>query len=128
MLLIIHLSDELSKSICLLQPAHPLLPHSGVGNTINKSDTQLYQSPCHPPQTSENHPKMPGEQIPVSNPSPLPSHLPDDVLELAVQLERKPLPEDVKKSLDRFQRAACYIAAGNYSPDLIYLVDADIAG
>lgn len=55
---------------------------------------------------------MPGEQIDRPNPPPLPSHLPDNVLELAVRLERKPLPDDVRDGLRAFQRAACYIAAG----------------
>ncbi|KAK3320224.1 XFP N-terminal domain-containing protein [Cercophora scortea] len=54
---------------------------------------------------------MGGGEIPVSNPPPLASHLPDSVLELAVQIEKKPLPDDVRDSLKSFQRAACYIAA-----------------
>lgn len=56
---------------------------------------------------------MPSKQIPVANPSPLPSHLPDSVLELSVQLKQKSLPDDVRKSLRSFQRAAEYIATGN---------------
>lgn len=55
---------------------------------------------------------MPGEQIDRPNPSPLPSHLPDHVLELAVRLERRPLLDDDRDGLRQFQRAACYIAAG----------------
>lgn len=54
---------------------------------------------------------MPGEQIPESNPPPLPSHLPDSVLELAVQVQQKPLPDHDRESLSAFQRAAEYIAA-----------------
>ncbi|KAL2023305.1 hypothetical protein VTK56DRAFT_3043 [Thermocarpiscus australiensis] len=54
---------------------------------------------------------MPSERIPISNPPPLPSHLPDSALELAVQLERKPLPDHDRESLRCFRRAACYIAA-----------------
>ncbi|KAM7185808.1 D-xylulose 5-phosphate/D-fructose 6-phosphate phosphoketolase [Rhypophila sp. PSN 637] len=54
---------------------------------------------------------MPGEQIPIPNPPALPSHLPDSILDLAVNLENKPLPKDVRDSLQSFQRAACYIAA-----------------
>jgi len=54
---------------------------------------------------------MAGEQIPVANPPPMASHLPDKVLDLAVKIDRKPLPEDVRESLVGFQRAACYIAA-----------------
>lgn len=55
---------------------------------------------------------MPGEQIDRPNPPPLPSQLPHNVLELAVQLGRKPLPDDDREGLRGFQRAACYIAAG----------------
>jgi xylulose-5-phosphate/fructose-6-phosphate phosphoketolase len=58
---------------------------------------------------------MPGEQIPVSNPPPLPSHLPDSVLELSVRLKPKPLPDNVRHSLHSFQRAAEYIAAGTFN-------------
>jgi len=55
---------------------------------------------------------MVAKEIDVPNPPALPSHLPDNVLELAVKLEKKALPEDVKQGLVDFQRAACYIAAG----------------
>ncbi|KAL2133158.1 hypothetical protein VTI74DRAFT_2819 [Chaetomium olivicolor] len=61
---------------------------------------------------------MPGEQIPISNPPPLPSHLPDNILDLAVKLQGKPLPDDVRRSLRGFQRAAEYIAAA-----MIFLCD-----
>lgn len=61
---------------------------------------------------------MPGQEIDIANPPPMPSHLPDNVLELAVKLEKKPLPKDVKKGLVDFQRAACYIAAA-----MIFLKD-----
>ena len=54
---------------------------------------------------------MPGEEIPVSNPPPLPSRLPDHVLGLAAQVQKNPLPGDVRQSLNAFQRAAEYIAA-----------------
>ncbi|KAK3067418.1 hypothetical protein LTS18_001132, partial [Coniosporium uncinatum] len=54
---------------------------------------------------------MPGEVIDRPNPQPLPSHLPEEVLKLAVQVEKKTLPEDVNKSLKAFRRAALYIAA-----------------
>ncbi|KAL2179700.1 XFP N-terminal domain-containing protein [Thermothelomyces heterothallicus CBS 202.75] len=54
---------------------------------------------------------MPRKQIPIANPPPLPSHLPDSVLELAVQPEKKPLQDDVRQSLRSFQRAAEYITA-----------------
>ncbi len=61
---------------------------------------------------------MPGQEIDVANPPPMPSHLPDNVLELAVRIEKKPLPEDVKKGLIDFQRAACYIAAGKHLAEI----------
>jgi xylulose-5-phosphate/fructose-6-phosphate phosphoketolase len=58
---------------------------------------------------------MGAREIDVPNPPALPSNLPEHVLELAVQIEKRPLEEDVKKGLVDFQRAACYIAAGMYS-------------
>ncbi|KAK4136018.1 D-xylulose 5-phosphate/D-fructose 6-phosphate phosphoketolase [Trichocladium antarcticum] len=54
---------------------------------------------------------MPGQKIPQSNPPPLPSHLPDHILDLGVHIQKKPLPDHVRASLSGFQRAACYIAA-----------------
>lgn len=55
---------------------------------------------------------MPREIIDLPNPPPLASHLPDDVLKLAVQIDKKPLPDDIQRGVRDFQRAACYIAAG----------------
>jgi xylulose-5-phosphate/fructose-6-phosphate phosphoketolase len=55
---------------------------------------------------------MPGEIIDRPNPPPLPSHLPDSVNELLVQIEKQKLSDDVHHSLCLFQRAANYIAAG----------------
>jgi hypothetical protein len=55
---------------------------------------------------------MPGEVIDRPNPPPLPSHLPDSVNELLVQIEKQKLSDDVSHSLRLFQRAADYIAAG----------------
>lgn len=55
---------------------------------------------------------MPNGEIPISNPPPLPSHLPDSVLQLAVQPQQKRLPDHVRQSLRDFQHAAEYIAAG----------------
>lgn len=56
---------------------------------------------------------MPGQQISQPNPPPEPSWLPDDVLQLAVQLKTKNyLPEDELKAIQAFRRAADYIAAG----------------
>ncbi|KAK4158871.1 phosphoketolase [Cladorrhinum sp. PSN259] len=54
---------------------------------------------------------MPSNESPIPNPPPLPSDLPDSILDLAVTLERKSLPDDVRNSLRSFQRAGCYIAA-----------------
>lgn len=59
---------------------------------------------------------MPAQEIPVANPGALPSHLPDELLQLAASFEKKPLPQDVQTSLRSFQRAACYIAAGTPRP------------
>ncbi|CRK44197.1 hypothetical protein BN1723_000883 [Verticillium longisporum] len=61
---------------------------------------------------------MPGEVIDRPNPSALPSQLPDEVLDLAVKIQRKPLDKDVARSLEDFQNAACYIAAA-----MIFLKD-----
>lgn len=61
---------------------------------------------------------MPGEVIDRPNPEPSASNVPDQVLELAVKLSKDPLPEDVATSLKEFRRAACYIAAGEYSISL----------
>ncbi|KAK3989103.1 phosphoketolase [Cladorrhinum sp. PSN332] len=54
---------------------------------------------------------MPASEIPIPNPPPLPSDLPDSILDLAVSFERKELPADDRKGLRAFQRAGCYIAA-----------------
>ncbi|KAI9166471.1 putative phosphoketolase [Paramyrothecium foliicola] len=61
---------------------------------------------------------MPSEEIDRPNPPPLPSHLPQQTLELAVKPERKALEKDVAQSLKDFQSAACYIAAS-----MIFLKD-----
>jgi xylulose-5-phosphate/fructose-6-phosphate phosphoketolase len=63
---------------------------------------------------------MPGEVIDRPNPEPLASHLPDYVKQLAVQLEKVTLSEDINVSLQEFRRAACYIAAGKYLPTVDY--------
>lgn len=55
---------------------------------------------------------MPGEVIDRPNPQPLPSQLPDEVLNLAVKLEKTKLDDDTYQSLTKFRRAANYIAAG----------------
>ena len=55
---------------------------------------------------------MPGEVIDRPNPQALPSHIPDDVLKLAVQLDKSKLDETDYAGLKQFRRAANYIAAG----------------
>lgn len=59
---------------------------------------------------------MPGEVIDRPNPQPLPSHIEDHVLSLAVKLEKAKLDPSIAKGLQEFRRAANYIAAG-MSPD-----------
>lgn len=53
---------------------------------------------------------MPGEVIDRANPGPSPSHLPDSVLELAVNLEYKKLSDEDESSIALFRRASNYIA------------------
>jgi xylulose-5-phosphate/fructose-6-phosphate phosphoketolase len=55
---------------------------------------------------------MPGEVIDRPNPEAMPSGLPDSINELAVRIEKTPLPEADSESIKQFRRAACYIAAG----------------
>lgn len=56
---------------------------------------------------------MPGQIIYEPNPPPDPSHIPDDVEKLAVQLNVKGfLSADERKGIEMFRRAADYIAAG----------------
>lgn len=55
---------------------------------------------------------MPGEVISEPNPQPLPSHLPDFLEKLCVELDHKPLDQKAYDALSKFRRAACYIAAG----------------
>ncbi|KAL1744164.1 XFP N-terminal domain-containing protein [Schizophyllum fasciatum] len=55
---------------------------------------------------------MPGQIIYEPNPPPDPSHIPDDVQKLAVQLETKGfLSAEERKGIEMFRRAADYIAA-----------------
>ncbi|KAF1983075.1 putative phosphoketolase [Aulographum hederae CBS 113979] len=61
---------------------------------------------------------MPGEVIDRPNPQPLPSHLPEEVLKLAVQLEKPKLDDGVNKALIDFRKASLYIAAA-----MIFLKD-----
>jgi hypothetical protein len=55
--------------------------------------------------------EMPGEIVDEPNPPPLPSHLPADVDALLVTLEKKSLNPDIKQALEKWQRAANYLAA-----------------
>ena len=55
---------------------------------------------------------MPGEEIDRPNPQPLPSHIDDHVLQLAVKLDRTELDKATYTGLQEFRRAANYIAAG----------------
>ena len=56
---------------------------------------------------------MPGQQISQPNPPPEPSQLPENVLQLAVQLKTEGcLSEDELKAVQSFRRAADYITAG----------------
>ena len=55
---------------------------------------------------------MPGEEIDRPNPQPLPSHIHDHVLQLAVNLDKAKLDEPTYTGLQEFRRAANYIAAG----------------
>ena len=58
---------------------------------------------------------MPGEIIDRPNPQPLTSHIPDQVNELAVKLEKIAITENDIKGLEDFRRASNYIAAGELS-------------
>ena len=56
---------------------------------------------------------MPGQHISQPNPPPEPSQLPEDILQLAVQLKTEGyLSEDELKAVQSFRRAADYITAG----------------
>ncbi|KAJ9656600.1 hypothetical protein H2198_004834 [Neophaeococcomyces mojaviensis] len=62
---------------------------------------------------------MPGEVIDRPNPQPLPSQIPDDVAEkLLVKLDKPKLDEATNDALQKFRRAANYIAAA-----MIFLQD-----
>lgn len=54
---------------------------------------------------------MPGEVIDRPNPQPLPSNLDDEILSLAVTLEKAKLDKSEYDGLQNFRRAANYIAA-----------------
>jgi len=56
---------------------------------------------------------MPGEVIDRPNPQFLASQIPNNVLGLAVKLEKVALSDASLKGLEEFRRASTYIAAGN---------------
>lgn len=62
---------------------------------------------------------MPGEVIDRPNPAPLPSQLPGSVEELLAAPEKSSLNEDDRKALEKFRRAANYIAAGELRENVI---------
>lgn len=65
---------------------------------------------------------MPGEVIDRPNPPPAPSQLPDYVEKLLVQVDKPTLPEDANQALQKFRRAANYIAAAMiFLKDNVYL-------
>lgn len=55
---------------------------------------------------------MPAEVIDRPNPQPLPSHIEDNVLSMAVKLDKTKLDDQSYTGLQEFRRAANYIAAG----------------
>ena len=61
---------------------------------------------------------MPGGDIDAANPAPPASHIPDDVLKLAVRLEKAKLQDEDAKSIAEFWQACNYIAAGMGSGSL----------
>ena len=69
---------------------------------------------------------MPGEEIDRPNPQPLPSHIDDHVLQLAVKLDKTKLDKPTYAGLQEFRRGANYIAAGEYlTPYTVTVRDAN---
>lgn len=66
---------------------------------------------------------MPGEVIDRPNPPPAPSNVPDFVSDLLVKIDKPTLPEDVNQALQKYRRAANYIAAA-----MIFLRGDDVYG
>ncbi|KAK2757209.1 hypothetical protein FQN54_004723 [Arachnomyces sp. PD_36] len=65
---------------------------------------------------------MPGEVIDRPNPMPLASHVPDGVEGLLVKGEKSQLPKSIRDSLQKYWRAANYIAAAMiFLQDNVYL-------
>ena len=61
---------------------------------------------------------MPGEIIDIPNPPPAPSNVPDHVSQLLVKLDKPILSEETNQALQKYRRAANYIAAA-----MIFLQD-----
>ena len=61
---------------------------------------------------------MPGEVIDRPNPQPAPSNVPDFVADLLVKLDKPSLDEETNQALQKYRRAANYIAAA-----MIFLQD-----
>lgn len=61
---------------------------------------------------------MPGEVIDIPNPPPAPSNVPDYVSNLLVKLDKPTLSEETNQALQKYRRAANYIAAA-----MIFLQD-----
>jgi xylulose-5-phosphate/fructose-6-phosphate phosphoketolase len=55
---------------------------------------------------------MPGEVIDRPNPQPWASDIPDEVLDLAVKLDKIKISDADLKGLEEFRRAGNYLAAG----------------
>lgn len=56
---------------------------------------------------------MPAEILDRSNPQPLPSNVPDEVIDLlSVKLDKIRISDNDLKALQEFRRASNYIAAG----------------
>ena len=66
---------------------------------------------------------MPGEVIDRANPQALPSHLPDTVDKLLVELEKTTLDHETNHALLMFRRAANYIAAGWFTSRSLGIAD-----
>jgi len=58
---------------------------------------------------------MPREVIDRPNSAPVPSHIQDSVLDLAVKLDKMKIDDSDLKSLEEFRRAGGYIAASQCS-------------
>lgn len=59
---------------------------------------------------------MPAEILDRPNPQPLASHIPDEVLNLSVKLDKLDISDADLKGLEEFRRASNYIAAGKLPP------------